>query len=210
MRRPRHSTVVAYVALVLALGGTADAATGGFLVLGKPNRATHVTTLRNPVGTPLQLKSKSGTPPLKVNHPVLVRHLNADLLDGKRASAFVPRCGDGSVAAAATWFAPSLQSDPTYDPPHRFGGEDGFTCNGGRIEMTKEGTGFYRFQVVSPSLPASRDYIAFVNPDARGVTPLFADANAKTAGPVWDIHVFNKAGTPTDPYYMEVLLVADS
>jgi hypothetical protein len=210
MRHPRHGTVVAYVALVLALGGTADAATGGFLVLGKPNRAAHVTTLTNSAGTPLRLKSKSGTPPLKVNRPVLVRHLNADLLDGERASSFVTKCGDGSVAAAATWYAPALQPDPTYDPPDRFGGEDGTTCNGGTIEMTKEGTGDYRLRVVSPSLPTSHDYVAFVNPDARGGTPLFADANSKFAGPEWDINVFNQAGTPTDPYYVEVLLVADS
>jgi hypothetical protein len=210
MRRPRHGTVVAYVALVVALGGTASAATGGTFLLGKSNSATHLTTLTDKKGTALSLKSKKGAPPLKVNRSARVRNLNADLLDGQHAKEFVGQCGGGSIAAAATWYATQLDSDPTYDKPDRYGGENGWSCNGATLEMTKEGTGYYRMKLDPPGLPSTHDYVAFVNPDARGGEPLYADANSKFAGPIWDIHVFNKDGTPTDPYYVEVLIVADS
>jgi hypothetical protein len=45
--RPNHATVVAYLALFIALGGTTYAATGGNFILGQPNSA----------GTPTQLSS---------------------------------------------------------------------------------------------------------------------------------------------------------
>ena len=40
MKRPQHSTVVAYLALFVALGGTASAATGGTFLLGRSNYAS--------------------------------------------------------------------------------------------------------------------------------------------------------------------------
>jgi hypothetical protein len=42
--RPTHGTIVAYVALFVALGGTIYAATGGNFILGKPNSASSTTS----------------------------------------------------------------------------------------------------------------------------------------------------------------------
>jgi hypothetical protein len=91
--RPSHATVVAYLALVVAVGGgTAYAATGGTFVLGKANSATTTTALtRTTVGAPLSLVAKAGSAPLAVNSTVKVTRLNADLLDGKDSTAFQPK-----------------------------------------------------------------------------------------------------------------------
>jgi hypothetical protein len=85
---PRHATVVAYIALFIALGGTAVAATGHTFVLGRTNRASAESTLTNTTGTPLRLNAKNGHAPLSVNTTNEVAHLNASLLDGKSESAF--------------------------------------------------------------------------------------------------------------------------
>lgn len=77
----------ALCALVVG-GGTAVAATGGSLILGKSNSAGSVTSLTNKNGTALALGSRSGTPPLKVNGTTKVPNLNADRLDGLSASSF--------------------------------------------------------------------------------------------------------------------------
>jgi hypothetical protein len=87
MRKPRHGTVVAYVALAVATCGTAGAATGGNFILGKSNSAGTVTTLSNGNGTALALKSKSGTPSLAVNSQSKVANLNVDRLDGLDSTA---------------------------------------------------------------------------------------------------------------------------
>jgi hypothetical protein len=62
---------------------------------------------------------------------------------------------------------------------------------------------------MTSALPSTLDYVLFVNPDARGGTPLYADGNSEFAGPAWDIHVFDKNGAPADPYYLDVQLLAD-
>jgi hypothetical protein len=46
--RPSHGTVVAYLALFVALGGTTYAATGGNFILGQPNGAGAPTSLTSP------------------------------------------------------------------------------------------------------------------------------------------------------------------
>jgi hypothetical protein len=91
--RPSHATVVAYLALVLTVGGgTAYAATGGTFVLGKSNVASTTTALtRTTVGAPLSLVAKAGSAPLAVNSTVKVGRLNADLLDGKDSTTFQPK-----------------------------------------------------------------------------------------------------------------------
>jgi hypothetical protein len=134
---------------------------------------------------------------------------NADKLGGNLPSAFVSNCNDGSVTAVGSWYVSALPSDPTFVAPHRYGGEGGFACNGATPELTKEGTGFYRMKFTQ-ELPNQASYAAFINPDARGATPLYGDANdilAVGSSSVWDIHVFDKTGAPADPYYIEVLLV---
>ena len=100
---PSHGTVVAYLALFVALGGTAVAATGGNVILGKPNSAGAKTSLSAAITTPaLQLTNTStgtgatalglnvagGHAPFTVNSPTKVAHLNADSLDGQDSTAF--------------------------------------------------------------------------------------------------------------------------
>lgn len=88
MKRPSHSTVVAYVALVMAMSGTAVAATGGTFLLGRSNTAGGPTTLTNTgAGAALALKAHtSTTPALIVNTKALVPNLNANLVGGRTAS----------------------------------------------------------------------------------------------------------------------------
>jgi hypothetical protein len=87
---PRHSTVVAYVALFLALGGTAYAATGGPFILGHPNTASTPTALSNVGSGPaLALGTHSAsTPPLIVSNQTKVPNLDADMVDGLHAASF--------------------------------------------------------------------------------------------------------------------------
>ncbi|MSW42680.1 MAG: hypothetical protein F2842_10750, partial [Actinobacteria bacterium] len=85
----RGALGVSVVALVVAMSGSAIAATGGTFILGRSNTATATTILSNTAGTPLSLKAKSGRAPLAVNSSVLVPKLNADLLDGLHSGAFL-------------------------------------------------------------------------------------------------------------------------
>jgi hypothetical protein len=100
-RRPSHPTVVAYLALFVALGGTTYAATGGNFILGQSNTAgsttalssgttgpaLKVTSTNNGTGaTALGLNVATGHPPFTVNSGTKVAKLNADKLDGKDAT----------------------------------------------------------------------------------------------------------------------------
>jgi hypothetical protein len=87
---PRHSTVVAYAALILATGGTAAAATGATFLLGHVNTAKTTSGLTNSgKGVALSLKTSSSKyAPLSVSSKALVKNLNASYLDGRPASAF--------------------------------------------------------------------------------------------------------------------------
>jgi hypothetical protein len=89
LHRPSHATVVAYLALFVAMSGTAAAATGNVFILGQDNRADHASVLVNKSGTPLELRAKSGKAPLRVNTERRVRHLNSDLLDRLDSTAFL-------------------------------------------------------------------------------------------------------------------------
>jgi hypothetical protein len=51
LHRPSHATVVAYLALFVAMSGTAAAATGNVFILGQDNRADHASVLANKSGT---------------------------------------------------------------------------------------------------------------------------------------------------------------
>jgi hypothetical protein len=96
-----HATVVAYLALFMAMGGTAFAATGGTFTLGKSNSANQVSTLTSTTGTALSLRSPSGEAPLAVNRSVVVKNLNADLLDGYDSTRLA-RLGTTNTAARTT------------------------------------------------------------------------------------------------------------
>jgi hypothetical protein len=95
MRQSRVTAFVAgaIVALVLG-GGSAVAATGGKFILGKSNSAGTTTTLVNKNGTALSLKSKPGTPSLKVSTGTKVPNLNADKLDGWTSDDFALVSGE--------------------------------------------------------------------------------------------------------------------
>lgn len=82
IKKPTHSVVVSYIALFLALGGSAAAATGGAFILGRSNSASSTTLLTNGAGVPLALNARSGSAPLSVNSATKVARLNADKLDG--------------------------------------------------------------------------------------------------------------------------------
>jgi hypothetical protein len=104
--RPTHATVVAYVALFVALGGTTYAATGGNFILGQSNSAGNTTSLSAPIAgkkalqvtntstgagaTALGLNVASGHPPFTVNSGAKVANLNADKLDGIDSTGFLP------------------------------------------------------------------------------------------------------------------------
>ena len=90
VKAPSHATVVAYVALFMALGGTAAAATGGTFVLGRNNSSASTTVLSNSSAQPvLALTARAGQVPLIVSAAAgKATNLNADKLDGLDASAF--------------------------------------------------------------------------------------------------------------------------
>ncbi len=86
MRKPSHATVVAYLALFVALGGTAAAATGGNFVLGRANSESTGASLSTSSGSPLALNAPSGHAPLAVNQRVQVNNLNAQYVGGRSAA----------------------------------------------------------------------------------------------------------------------------
>ena len=108
MRRPSPATAISVAALVIAMSGTAVAATGGTFILDRSNSATTVSSLSDSKGTALRLSSKHGTPPLTVGNSVRVPLLNASELGGIPASGFVT--GPGDTTAAARRSAASAKS----------------------------------------------------------------------------------------------------
>src|SRR5436309_1838154 len=91
--RPSPATVIALVALFVALGGVGVAATGGNFILGNPNTAADATALSSGVttgptleltntgGKPAARFNASGTSPFVVSNGKKVQDLNADRLD---------------------------------------------------------------------------------------------------------------------------------
>jgi hypothetical protein len=97
-----YANVMVTMLAFVALGGTTYAATGGNLILGKPNSATNPTSLSAPVtgkalqvtntktsagATALGLNVASGHAPFTVNSGAKVANLNADKLDNLDSSA---------------------------------------------------------------------------------------------------------------------------
>jgi hypothetical protein len=97
---------LALVALGALLStGTAVAATGSPLVLGRTNSASATTTLTTSSGAPLTLVGPRTVPPLAVGSSVRVGHLNSDLLDGLDSTSLQRRvtasCSGGAIRAVA-------------------------------------------------------------------------------------------------------------
>ena len=107
LRRPSHATVVAYVALIITVGGgTAYAATGGLAKIGRTNYETSGTAFqRSNPGSALRLAVRHGSAPLSVNSSTLVGNLNADRLDGKHGSSYQPK-----IASRLTFTPLTLQN----------------------------------------------------------------------------------------------------
>lgn len=104
--RPKHSTVVAYVALVVAMSGTAAAATGGTFILGRSNSASTQSIMTNTgTGPVLALSTRTGQVPLAVSaQSGKATNLNADKLDGLDSTLLQRRtnaaCGTGQAVTA--------------------------------------------------------------------------------------------------------------
>ena len=107
----RSAFVGAVVAAVLLLSFPVVGAVGSSLVLGQANSADAVTFLSGAANANLRLTNTqagasaldlrvvSGSAPLKVNSTALVVKLNADRLDGRHASAFLPAEGRAADSA---------------------------------------------------------------------------------------------------------------
>ena len=96
------SALVVVLVLVMATDYIALAATGKTLILGGVNNVTTATTINkkttgpaidinNSQGTGVRINTRNGKAPLRVTQSAKVKHLNADLLDGKNASALSPK-----------------------------------------------------------------------------------------------------------------------
>jgi hypothetical protein len=84
---------VGLVTAVTLTSGTAYAANGGSLLLGRSNAATLPTGLANSAGTPLALTARAGYAPLTVNSGTKVTNLNADTVDGVTSGSFALTTG---------------------------------------------------------------------------------------------------------------------
>jgi hypothetical protein len=106
VRNPSPATVIATVALFVALGGVGVAATGGNFILGHENSATSTSLLGSGVtsGPTLRVTNSGGRPaarfdsnanvaPLVVSNATRVQNLNSDLLDGIDSTGFTQGSG---------------------------------------------------------------------------------------------------------------------
>lgn len=90
MSRLHGRTVPVLIAALVLVGGVnlaAYAANGKPLLLGSSNAETKTASLKNSGSGPaLSLTSKAGSPSLAVSSTKVVKHLNADLVDGLSGS----------------------------------------------------------------------------------------------------------------------------
>ena len=110
MRKPSPATIIATVALFVALGGAGMAATGGNFILGQSNSADKSSTLSSSVSNgPTLLVGNTGNrpaarfntnataAPFVVSNATKVQNLNADLLDGIDSKGFVHGTGGSNA-----------------------------------------------------------------------------------------------------------------
>jgi hypothetical protein len=175
MKRPSHATAVAYTALVLAMSGTAYAATGGAFILGTANSAGTTSTLTTTApGPALNLRAPSGKPALGVNTKAQINNLNANYLNGVTATSLHPvtlaRQNNASALYGTTWTnvtgmsgtisIPAGRSRPTFFDYSAecvvIGGSDG---DWGVVQILVDGV------AVTPNATNSTDF-AFCTEDA--------------------------------------------
>ena len=106
------------VGLLVFTGGTATAATGGNLLLGRANGASTPTTLANSGGgAVLGLSARAGQAPLAVGAQAgKATNLNADKLDGLDSSAFVLKSQASVSTVSADGVFIDLDGDGALDP----------------------------------------------------------------------------------------------
>lgn len=161
IKAPSHGTCVAYLALFMAMGGTAAAATGGTFVLGRGNTATTQTALSNTgAGPVLSLSARTGQAPLAVGASAgKATNLNADKLDGLDSTQLV-RQGSPINASAlgGTTAAGFVQTNQLSSLQRRITG----TCAAGQAVTAIASDGTVSCaptdpQPVATSAPVSRD-----------------------------------------------------
>lgn len=101
-RRTSPATAISIAALVIALSGTAYAATGGTFILGRANHETSMASMANSKGTPLALMAPARKAPLAVNRNVMIKNLNAQYLGGLTATGLAETGGEGFTAPSGT------------------------------------------------------------------------------------------------------------
>jgi hypothetical protein len=174
-RRPSPATAISLVALVLAMSGTAYAATGGTFILGKANKETSTASLSNSKGTPLALSAPAGKAPLTVSNSVLVPKLNATELDGDTAAAFLPATGtadnsDGLGGLPADHFLPADHLSGTLSP----GNEQAFPVYGdaGNVFFSCTSNGLIPVAEITFTSLTSNAQVWWLNKDGEGYTTL--------------------------------------
>ncbi len=113
-RRLKPTAGAVLVGALVLTSGTAGAATGAALILGRSNSADRPTGLTNTgKGPALRLKAESGAPLSVAGNDRRVRSLNADLLDGRSSRAFKglflsggSNSPDGGAAPERTYVVP--------------------------------------------------------------------------------------------------------
>jgi hypothetical protein len=108
-RFPSPATAISLVAVVIAMSGTAYAATGGTFILGRANHETSTAALADSKGTPLTLSAPAHKAPLAVNRNTMVKNLNARYLGGLTATGLAETGGEG--------FTPPNTSAPITSTP---------------------------------------------------------------------------------------------
>jgi hypothetical protein len=86
------------IAVILAGGSLADAATGGNFILGQANKEAATASLASSKGTPLSLRAPSGDAPLAVSGTKMVNNLNAQFTGGLTGAQLQSTGGDGFTA----------------------------------------------------------------------------------------------------------------
>jgi hypothetical protein len=173
MRRPSAAMLVAVTALVVALSGTAVAATGGEFILGRANKATSVT-------------------PLTVSNSTQVGNLNASLLDGQPATAFLPVHGTAANASELGGEPASayLPVNGTAADANELGGlsPSSYMMGNGQVSHATYNMGFGGYEQLSLPNALSSDYnlqISCSNPGV-GLAAATVTLQATTSNlPVW-------------------------
>jgi hypothetical protein len=180
-----YANVMVTLLAFVVLGGGAYAASkiGASDIARNAVRSKHIK--RNAVKTP-EL----------ANGAVTLRKVKSGL--------FVKSCGLGSVAAAASWFAPNLPTDGSFVAPNRFGGELGFACAGSGLTATKLATGHYRIQTNGLE---STSLIQLANAEPGTGQTRFASSSGPFSGDIFDVFVRDDAGTLLDPSYVSLVLI---